>query len=81
MKRKNLSLLLAMAMTVTTAMTGLTVNVHAEAIDESTSDTVEQAEVAAVPEVKTEEPEPPLSLRKSVLSRKQISLRSIGIVK
>ena len=43
MKRKNLSLLLAMAMTVTTAMTGLTVNVHAEAIDESTSDTVEQA--------------------------------------
>ena len=29
MKRKNLSLLLAMAMTVTTAMTGLTVNVHA----------------------------------------------------
>lgn len=56
MKRKNLSLLLAMAMTVTTAMTGLTVNVHAEAIDESTSNTVEQAEVAAVPEVKTEEP-------------------------
>ncbi len=56
MKKKNLSLLLAMAMTVTTAMTGLTVNVHAEAIDESTSDTVEQAEVAAVPEVKTEEP-------------------------